>query len=333
MGKFLPLLLGWAGLVALACGAFTEEKDWVRESDVAYVDCHVAEYRQWQTEPRRPMTGTEREVTAFSIVGMYCSDLYTEKRTLQSYKEHVACKIQVAELYRQGDKGLSQEEAKTMEERIDSAATFICYPEGRLQDLPGAPEPTARPRITPEPEPTPTPTPIRVPTSTPRPPTPTPEPQLEPSLKHIPEGYPFTINIPGHWLSKVNTTDNVTEYRFGDPDSHSAIIIVTAIHSEFSLPFDSEGLADITLKEIERRSVEGTFQLKSRTTTPDGSVRLSLSFHQQPLCHQDSVGLVDVVSTYAFSVEASVCKDEWDKYEALLTEAVGSFAVKPSMLR
>ncbi|MCY4364720.1 MAG: hypothetical protein OXE17_00605 [Chloroflexi bacterium] len=172
------------------------------------------------------------------------------------------------------------------------------------------------------------------PTSTPVPTT-TPNPTLEPkpAYKRIPKGYPYTINVPADWQSKVNNADNWAEYVFGDPDSYSATIRVTVGRSGGPLPFDSETLADITLEELEGNSVEDSFQLKERRTLADGGVWLSVSFRKMHLCQREAVALVLVLPRYAFMVEGATCEDEWDEYEILMVEAVESFAFEPGSWR
>ena len=172
------------------------------------------------------------------------------------------------------------------------------------------------------------------PTSTPIP-TATANPTLgpEPSYKPLPASYPFTINVPAHWQLKVNNADNWAEYLFGDPDSFSATIRVTVGRSGGPLPFDSELLADITLKELEDNAMVGTYQLKQRRSLPEGGVRLAVSFQKMSLCQRDSIALVWVLPRYAFMVEGATCEDEWDAYEDLMMEAVESFAFEPGSWR
>lgn len=120
---------------------------------------------------------------------------------------------------------------------------------------------------------------------------------------------------------------------FGDPDSYSAIISVTVRRYDGPLPFDEEALVDMTVNKLEERAVEGSFHLWERRTLPNGGVWLTFSFQLVTLCQLESVALIRVLPRYAFVVDSATCEDEWEEYEALMVDAIESFAVTPSSWR
>ena len=157
-------------------------------------------------------------------------------------------------------------------------------------------------------------------------PTPTPTPVL--SFKQLPERYPYTINVPANWISRIHNVDYGTEYRFGDPETGAARIVVTAIPSQPDSGLDSETVADVTFQEVERIALAGTFELKGRTTLPTGAVRATLAFQERGICHVDAIALIQALPKYIFVVEGAACQEELDKYQALLVNAVDSFTPK-----
>lgn len=165
-------------------------------------------------------------------------------------------------------------------------------------------------------------------------PTPTPAATPEPSYKTIPTGYPFTIDVPSHWRIKVTSDpDHGTEYRFNDPDSDAPRISVLAIRTHLVLSDDPADLADLLVNEVKYTATVGTFRVTSRTTLPNGAIRLDLSFQERGICSANSISLIQMLPRYTFVAEGAACKNEWEKYEPVLVNAIESFAPKPDYVR
>ena len=314
MGRFPFLFPGLAGLIALGCGLLPEDY-WMRESKVASIECRVENYTallplNQDRYPEERLYGT-----TFTLTGEDCPfpEASTSKRGLNADADHMECKGQAEALYwrtfdNAGYVPANDLEREQLEKSIAGIAPFHCYPEGETEDLPEA---------------------SAIPTSTPAPPTPTPEL----SYRRIPEGYPYTINVPSHWSASVKNANGLTEHAFQAPDSEAASIGVLSASSPSVWPFGAESFADTTLAELERGAVEGTFQLISRTTLPDGGIKMFLSYQEWPGCHLNSVALIQLLPRRVFIVEGGACKNGWDEYADLLIGAVDSFTVKSTAWR
>ena len=319
MGRLLLLFLGLAGLVALGCAVQQGEKEWMRESDIAFVDCHVSDYKALLDTKRKEgksLTGINSPTTLLALALTDCP--IPTARGYKSYAEYLACKEQGILLYRQRYGDLTGEAIQAIEDSMASTRnSAVCHTEGNPQDLPGAPIiPTSTP-VPPTNTPLPTPTPTTV-----------PMPTQVLSYKRIAEEYPFTIKVPADWSATVQDTDFSTEYHYIAPNNDFALIIIAISESEIGFPFDSEEFANISLREAENRAAEGTFELQERTTMPSGAVRFSSSYDVWP-CHVNAVALVQVLQETAFAVEGLACRDKWDEYGHVLDEAIASFAFKP----
>ena len=330
MGRFLYLVFGLVGLVALACGVSMGEREWMRDIDRASIECRAANYVDLLAQYPEGVPGVEdasRYGTMLTAAGEGCpiTAASTDKRQFKTYAEHIECKAHAEEFYRQtfdnlGYESVNYTEQQQLEYRIGKIVIYNCYPEGNLEDLPDAADfPTSKP-LPPTSTPIPTPTPTTIPTPT----------QVL-SHRSIAEGYPFTIKVPADWSARVQTTDLSTEHHFAAPNNDFALVIVAISESAIGFPWDSEGLADISLREMERKAAEGSFELKERVTMPSGAVRFSTDYEVWP-CPISGISLVQVLEEYAFAVEGIACQDEWDRHGNVLEDAVESFAPKPSGL-
>ena len=149
MGRFLSLVFGLAGLVALACGVSAGERDWMRDIDRESIECRAANYVDLLAQYPEGATGVQdasRYGTMFTTAGEDCPfpAASTDKRKFKTYAEHIECKAHAEELYRQtfdslGYESVNYTEQQQLEYRVGKIAIYYCYPEGDVADLPGAP--------------------------------------------------------------------------------------------------------------------------------------------------------------------------------------------------
>lgn len=143
MSRLLVLLLGLVGLIALGCAVPQGEKEWMRESDKALVDCHVTEYKELLDSKRKEgknLTGTNSPTVLLALALTDCP--IPTAREFKSYTEYLACKEQEISLYRQRYSDLKGEAIQAIEKSRAAtrynATQIVCYAEGNPQDLPGA---------------------------------------------------------------------------------------------------------------------------------------------------------------------------------------------------
>ena len=141
-------LISLAVLTALVVIACANETQWIRASDKAYVTCHIADYQNsldYLDAEHGLQEADYWHALTHAGTGLLMSETTCpppEPRAYKSYEEYMACVGQVADVYRQHYKGLSQQAAKTIEENLDLHATVPCWPnEGYPKDLPNAPIP------------------------------------------------------------------------------------------------------------------------------------------------------------------------------------------------
>ena len=206
MYRFFPCALLLAlSLILSACTPAPASTNWMRDIDKASVECKVPKYIELATMDEALRKSEEvHYTTAWAMAGIEDCPFPTKEdtnRQYQTYAEYTECKGQAEALYWEtlesvGHELASDQEKQQLSRRIASVAHFHCYPEGNLEDLPGAPEPSASP------SPLPTPTPTATPT-----PTPTATISAVTTLANVPEGWQtfalrdglYSVSLPEDW--------------------------------------------------------------------------------------------------------------------------------------